>query len=142
MGLIGFGLYYIGLWAHNVSFDEQLNCFEGEVDFLIFQKFELLLIFFRLPTRFLTRYFRLYYRCVHYLAMLISHSIVLACFCFKISFIHLIDLVFFSFCIASGAELSFASVYENFGSSFSQHFSIFFELCCIARGAKLRFASA
>ena len=53
-----------------------------EVDLYTFQKSEVLLIFFRLKG-FLKRYCRLCYRWVRYLPMLITQSIVLACFLFQ-----------------------------------------------------------
>ena len=63
---------------------------------------------------------------VNFLPMLISHSIVLACFYLKISLIHFLDLVSFDgldfflmlsdlvvflFCIANDAKRSFASLF-------------------------------
>ena len=94
-----------------------MKFFDVEVDVLTFQMSEVLSIFFRLKG-FLARCFRLYHRWVRYLPMLITHSIVLSCFCFKTSLILLnrssfsTFLIFFSFlfCIASDAKLSFAPV--------------------------------
>ena len=68
--------------------------FEGEVHLLTLQKSEILFIYFRLK-RFLKKYFRVCYRLVHYLPMLISHSNVLASFCFKTSLIHFDNSIFF-----------------------------------------------
>ena len=102
LGLIGFGLFYISLVSSFCLLDEQMKCFQVEVDVLTFQMSEVLLIFFRLKG-FLTMYFWLCYRWMHYLSMLIEHSIVLSCFCSKDLFFR--PFRFFS--IASDAKLSF-----------------------------------
>ena len=70
-------------------FDEQIKYFEVEVDVLYFQMPEVLLIFFRLKGFVSNRVFLT-------LLPLITHSIVLSCFCFKTSFIHFNISNFFS----------------------------------------------
>ena len=87
---------------------EHVCLFEGVADLLILSKN------FR-PKGFLLRYFRLCYRLIIFLSMLVSHSVVLARFVFKISLIDRTTIFrIFStrllFCITSGAKLSFASV--------------------------------
>ena len=64
------------------------------------------------PKGFLLRYFRLCYRVITFLSTLVSNSFVfLACCCFD--FFYLVAVVF---CIASGAQLSFASLVINSNS--------------------------
>ena len=73
------------------------------------------------PIGYLLRHFLLCYRLITFLSTLVSHSIVLARFCFKSSlvdrssFFEMFDFFrlrgfFVLYCIASGAKLSFASV--------------------------------
>ena len=61
------------------------ECFEVEVDSLISQKHEVSWLFFRLKG-FQTWFFRLCYRWLHYLPMLILIFIVLVCFFFNLAF--------------------------------------------------------
>ena len=77
-------------------------CFEGEVNLITF--YNSYVDFFRLQG-FMTRCLRLCYRLVHYLLALFSHSIVLACFCFKTNLIH-------------SDRSSFFLIFSNFFSCF------------------------
>ena len=77
--------------GHDATFDERKKLFEGEGDILT----QVLLMFFGLRAS-VKIFFGFFYRLVSFLPMLISHSIVLACF-FKIqslAFYFLLDLFF------------------------------------------------
>ena len=98
-GLIGFSLYYIGLLASYCLVwraNKVLWVFWEWGGLIIFSEVWSLVDFFW-PKGILTRYFRLCYRWVHYLPMLIPHSIILACFRFKLALFILTDLLFQSF---------------------------------------------
>ena len=43
LGLIGFGLFYVGLVSSYCFFDEQMKCFEVDVDVLTIQMSEVLI---------------------------------------------------------------------------------------------------